>query len=688
MSFSSRLGFTKLFCILCLVIAASCSQNSVEQDAKAQRGVLDIRHWDFTSSPTISLSGEWEFHWKKLYDNSDFNGAITEPPAFVPVPSVWNEYTSDTISLPNTGYATYRLRILHGKPYEHFALRIKTLGTSAKILVADKIVSIGKVGDSAEESRPAYSPQVIEFQSTSGETEIILQIANFSYRKGGPWRKISFGLPESLIEKRQKGLFLDFFLAGSFLIIGLYHLCYFLLRQKAYSALFFGIFCLLMALRVINTGEYAINFIADINWAWKVKWEFLSYYAGLGIFYAFFWSMFSSVIDKRLFFSVEAIVTFFCLLVVFTDPLFFSRTLISFHVFNILLVIVSGRDFVNAIRQHQEGAVIFAVGFAIFFATILHDILYANEFVDTGYLFSYGIFIFIFFQAFILLRRFSRSLEESTRLGVKLKNLNQQLEKKVADRTKSLKEKNRELRENNQEIERKNKELQKLNSELDQFVYSVSHDLKAPIASAMGLVNISKLESDVSKVRYYIKLQEDSLIKLNRFIDDILNYSRNSRLDLQRESIDFKGLLTNLFDQLLNPGDESIQKIIEVKQNDNFKSDRRRVMMVLGNVISNSLKYRRNHEVNPYVKVSINADDKAAVIRITDNGMGIDKEHLDNIFKMFYRANDVKKGSGLGLYIVKEAISKLGGDIQVDSVLGEGTVLTFSIPNLSGTSTV
>ncbi len=102
--------------------------------------------------------------------------------------------------------------------------------------------------------------------------------------------------------------------------------------------------------------------------------------------------------------------------------------------------------------------------------------------------------------------------------------------------------------------------------------------------------------------------------------------------------------------------------------------------MILNNIISNSIRYRNGKD--PVIKVNIKVDEQKAKLSIEDNGKGIAKEHLSNVCKMFYRATDDGAGSGLGLYIVKEAIDKLNGSIKIDSKEGRGTTVNLEIPTL------
>lgn len=233
-----------------------------------------------------------------------------------------------------------------------------------------------------------------------------------------------------------------------------------------------------------------------------------------------------------------------------------------------------------------------------------------------------------------------------------------------------------------EKLKEQNDQLTKLNSELDSFVYSASHDLKAPLSSVKGLIYLAKLEKEKEKSDEYLHLIEKSITKLDEFIEDIINLSRNSRLEVAKESIEFAGIIEDILDNFKYlPNFERLQQILEIDQQCEFYSDRRRVMIIFSNIISNAIRYYNPNASRPYLKVQIRNTENEAVISISDNGIGIDKKYQKRIFEMFFRASDNSKGSGIGLYIVKETIDKLNGKISVKSEEGEGSVFKIILPN-------
>jgi PAS domain S-box-containing protein len=241
-----------------------------------------------------------------------------------------------------------------------------------------------------------------------------------------------------------------------------------------------------------------------------------------------------------------------------------------------------------------------------------------------------------------------------------------------------------ELKQSEELLRYKNAELEKTNAELDRFVYSASHELRAPLTSVLGLIGISKMEQKDAQQVTYLNMMEQSVNRLDRFIQDIIHYSRNSRLDIQPQVIDFQELLRETLEDLnYMQVIENIDKIIHIESPTEYKSDRGRLRVILNNLVSNAIRYHRLMQEHPYIEINVRIKPEKAIIQVSDNGQGISPEHLDKIFDMFYRASNSAKGSGLGLYIVKETLIKLQGTISVKSEYKKGTTFTLHIPNLS-----
>jgi signal transduction histidine kinase len=236
-----------------------------------------------------------------------------------------------------------------------------------------------------------------------------------------------------------------------------------------------------------------------------------------------------------------------------------------------------------------------------------------------------------------------------------------------------------------QALQSQNAELKKINKELDSFVYSVSHNLRAPLMSVLGLLDLAKHEShqpNSTTLDEYFSMMESSIHKLDDTVKEILDYSRNARQNLTVEPIDLEKMINDQFEKMqFMPGSQLISHEIMVNVGMPFHSDRYRISVIINNLISNAIKYYDNTKENPFIKISAKVGKDKVILEFQDNGIGIEERYIVKVFDMFFRGTERNKGAGLGLYIVKEAIEKLRGQIRVESVIGEGTRFTIELPN-------
>jgi signal transduction histidine kinase len=223
--------------------------------------------------------------------------------------------------------------------------------------------------------------------------------------------------------------------------------------------------------------------------------------------------------------------------------------------------------------------------------------------------------------------------------------------------------------------------LTKVNAELDRFVYSTSHDLRAPLTSILGLLNITELSNNPSDVKRYLGMMKDRVLSLDKFIKDITDYSRNNRLEIEHDKINLAKMSQEVWDLLKYiPEAQQVMFQLEIPSEVEIESDGNRLKTVLLNLISNAIRYQDQRKEKRYVRLRYQMNGKGYHIKVEDNGQGIAPEFHTKVFDMFYRANETSKGSGLGLYIVKEMVSKLSGSIQLESAPGVGSTFTVKLP--------
>ena len=221
--------------------------------------------------------------------------------------------------------------------------------------------------------------------------------------------------------------------------------------------------------------------------------------------------------------------------------------------------------------------------------------------------------------------------------------------------------------------------IQQVNEELDRFVYSVSHDLIAPLKSIKGLANIMRLEGKNGNAKEYAKMVERSALKIESFINEILDYSRNTRMKIESGKIVLPELVAELLDNCrFSDGFDKIEFQIENIDKKPIVTDEFRMKIILNNLISNAIKFVTDAQ-NPLIKIESGIHESRYSITVEDNGPGIEEEYQEKIFDMFFRANTDHQGSGLGLYIAREAAKAIHAAILVDSKPSKGSKFVVAL---------
>jgi signal transduction histidine kinase len=235
----------------------------------------------------------------------------------------------------------------------------------------------------------------------------------------------------------------------------------------------------------------------------------------------------------------------------------------------------------------------------------------------------------------------------------------------------------------NSRLKVKNKRLLDLNEELDRYVYRVSHDMRSPITSMMSLNKFIQKTDDIDTIRELVRMQDDCIQKLDIHIQQIIDISKNLKTDLVISEVNFTREVSEILKELkFMSGEAHVDIRTQVEQFSPFFTDLQRLRIILSNLISNSLKYYNTEEPNKYVKCTIKVNALLTIIEMEDNGIGISPEVKAKLFTMFFRGTSQSKGSGLGLYIVKEMVAKLQGTIRVESERYKYTCFTIELPNL------
>ncbi|MBF0395662.1 MAG: response regulator [Desulfobacterales bacterium] len=655
----------KHFCLLITLLNfIACSYNNSDKiSPKAQKGILDLQNWDFEKHGIVNLNGEWEFYWEQLLDFKN----LPQKAGFINIPSIWNGYSVNGKKLSGDGYASYRLTILlnSNAKKQILAFKLLTFKTAGELYVnGKKITSQGTVGKTADTMIPAYKPHVAELVSETDKLELILHISNYHHKKGGLWEAIQFGNSKDINKLRENSLNMSVFLFGTIFIMGCYHLGLFFIRKRDLSPLYFGLFCFMVALRAILTGEYYLSYIfSNIDWRIIVKLDFLSIYLCLPFCAAFIYYIFPSEFSIKFLWFLTIVGMLFSFIVLLTPSRIFSHTLVLFDLFLVITCSYMFYAIFLSLLHKREGASVFLFSSFILSCTVINDILHAETIIKTTYLAPFGFIIFIFSQAFLISMRFSKAF-------VTVENL-------------SL------------DLEAKNKKLLELDKIKDEFLSNTSHELRTPLN---GIIGIAESLIDGATGELPDKTNENLSIivfsgkRLATLINDILDFSKlkNKDLILKQSPVDIKQI-TDVIITLSNTliAGKNLKLINNIPDDTPLVfADENRIQQILYNLLGNAIKFTEKGEI------SVKAEQKKDLVEITvvDTGIGISKDKQALIFKPFEQADgSIEReygGTGLGLSVSKSLVELHGGKIWVESEIGKGSSFKFTLPVFYGKSEI
>jgi signal transduction histidine kinase len=705
---------------LLLCVCACAQQSKTGNPPSAQKGVLDLTNWDFERNGPVNLTGEYEFYWNQLLNPQDFSRKRSSlEAAFINVPRAWNGFEYQRKTIAGDGFATYRLRVLLNPNHTNLAVKLPEMGSSYNLFIdGRKLSSAGIVGKTAESAKPGFHLGVIGFQFNEDLLDVVVQISNFSHKLGGAWETITLGAENQLQKTADLKIAYDLFLFGSILIMALYHFGLFSLRTKERSPLFFGLFCLLIAVRIMTTGErYILLFFPGIEYELMIKLEYLTFYFAVPVFIQYIYSLFSNDFSKKICLYSSAIGLVFCALVILSPVKIFSHTLSIYQIFTLSMFIYATYVLLVASFKKDFKAIIFLVGFSVLFLLSVNDMLYAQNIIQSKYMVQFGLFIFIFSQAYLLSRYFSNAFTTIEIQGEKLKSAkatlqktNDELEKRVEERTAEILKANEVLRQEVEDRKLAQRALKKAKLAAEsasqaksEFLANMSHELRTPLNHIIGFTELvlDKNFGELTDIQEeYLNDVHSSSGHLLSLINDILDLSKveAGKLEFRPAEVHIRNILTN---SLLMVKEKALKNDIKtsIKHDDipeTIRADERKLKQILYNLLSNAVKFTPDGGgVDLVAKCSSHGaiDDQSEKnsltnciqISIKDSGIGLKKEDITKIFLPFEQvetsASRRYQGTGLGLSLTKRLVELHGGTIWAESEgEGRGAMFSFTLP--------
>ncbi|MBN1700070.1 MAG: response regulator [Spirochaetales bacterium] len=653
-------------------------------------GVLDLRDWNFRKNGSVALNGQWEIYWNRLLVPEDFIGENKPAPTgYIDVPGFWKGKTIGGTRLDESGFATYRLRLLLPDNERRVGLKFQIVFSSYRLFVGDRfLLETGKVGRTGETSRPEMKPRIVFIEAVK-EADVLLQISNFEMEQGGVWTSMTIGDQEHILQEREQRLGFEIFLFGAILIIGCYHLVFFASKLREKSFLFFGLFCIFIAFRIILHSErFFLSLFPDINWRLFINLQVLTFYLSVPCFIQFIFYLYPDETSKyfpRIFTVLHAVACFTLLLpYVISNAILTVMQLVTVAACLYIFIIIA-----KAFRNKRNGVIVFLIGFSVLFVTVVHDLLYTQEIIVSTHLIPIGQFVFIFCQAILLNLRFSSTFVEVEKMSRNLnmlleqrKKYSEELEKEVESRTKDVIEVNRAL-------VRSMDEANRANQAKSIFLANMSHELRTPLNAISGFAEIIEKSNDIEETKKFSKTIVKESEKLLELINQVLNMSKIEAGKLELEIVPF--LLSELLSSIASfyglQAEEtglSFSMTVDDDVPAALKGDPLRLRQILVNLIGNAVKFTEKGGISVNVTKNRKRGTRKVELKfsITDTGIGIPDDKQDIIFNNFEQVETsiARKygGTGLGTAIANQLTGLMGGKMGVKSKPGEGSTFWFT----------
>ncbi|MDP5275294.1 hybrid sensor histidine kinase/response regulator [Chengkuizengella axinellae] len=613
----------------------------------AENGVLNLSEWDFEEGGNIPLDGEWEFYPYQAFEPIDFEESKQGElkPYIVPVPvQYWTSYDLDGETMDAIGVATYRLKInMEGKN--------QTFGFKTDILHGTKLFVNGElIGDN-----PISSPRIpyVRYATMhSGINEIILQVENKAFALGGGiYISLNFGTQEEISSLRDSLVMNNWITISIFLIMGLYFIGLYGQWNKDSFLLFFSIYCLAMAVYYAVNGEGVWFMVFPDTPIWLMpRLRYVSFMAAHLSLILYIYTYFKHVSSKRLVWVVVSLGLGIIIYEILFPRNIPSWMLITTYVYMFFSMAYGTYVMCVAFLKKMEGAVYLIVGSLTMSIPMLKQYFSVTAGVKKFVLsFPLEPFILLLMFALLMSLRYSNAFKRNKQLS---------------------------------------EELLKVDEVKDEFLAKTSHELRTPLH---GIINISSFlleEERGSKSKKYsenLSLIHDTSLKLSNLVNDLIDVTRlrNGEFRLQSTTVDLKVSAQIVLDVLaFEVKGKPIQLISKIEDSVFVVADENRLRQILYNLIHNAIKHTEHGEII----ISSKQVNDIVYLYVKDTGIGIPEDKKDEIFGYFEQLDKLSpqngyQSMGLGLYISRQLIHKMSGEIWVDwSEVGQGTRVAFTLP--------
>ncbi|MBZ9686564.1 response regulator [Clostridium estertheticum] len=627
-----------LITIITIIKGSSEISHTKKNVPVAEKGVLDLRNWDFKADGMIKLNGGWEFYDNKLLLPEDFKSDIKQDVKYENLPGIFGE----------RGYCTYRLKLLMKNEEELYSVKIDFIQNAYELWANNKLItSVGKVGKAKNEMVPKLNPAIGSFYVEKGETYLVLRVSNF-YNKYGYIDTLILGKSEEITAMREKKIALSVFIFGCSIMAAIYSIGVFINRRKDKAQLYFAMICVIIAIRTLFIGEgFLISLLPNLNYIFSTKIKIWTFYAYIPFIILCIDKSYEKIMSPKLVKTSNYLALLYTLIVIFIPMEYYLYYIAPFEAFALLSIFYMMYKISIIYIDRGQSDYIVVVGLFALFITRINDILYEYSIVFTDSFASLGILIFIIVNYYVLAKRQADELSSVENTSAKLKSLN------------DLK---------------------------DDFLAVTSHELKTPLNGIIGLTEGIVTNKGVNldgELREDLFLVNSSAKRLSNLVNDMMTFSKlkNNEIVLHRKPVN----ISNVVEMVIKFNRISINSKNVIFTNTIDKNapyvfgDEDRIQQILYNLLGNAIKFTHTGKITLSYKLL----NSFIEISVTDTGIGIPQHKLNKIFNRYEQVDGISEkygGTGVGLYVTKELIQIQGGTIVVSSIIGKGSKFMFTIP--------
>lgn len=619
-----------IFFIISLMLFALSKMYSPVSGLVAN-GKVDLSRVDFTQNETIDLNGQWEFYWDRLLTSEEF---MTDPvpkiDSFIKVPGSWNDREDGIKSYPNHGVATYRLILTYPDSLKDPALSLKTVSAAYKLYADGQLITeVGKVSDKLSHFEADYKQLIVDLPNSTSELELIIQVANLNYIRGGLRDNLVFGSKQVLDQQKMVLFATQLIVIGSVFGFGLYYSLLFLLQRKNKTTLLFSILCFTTALRASVWGETPLMVLfPKLRIQDGVFIEYITIYSLLPLIILFVISLYPMDYRKKSLTLILLPTLFFGALLL--APAGFRASFNSyFSILMLLQMIYSLCVLIQAVHRKRDNALLLFIVISVFNFTILADLF---RYMGMGssklsYMFIYGTFAVIMAMSFIQARQ-----QASTQQKLILYNQNLIEANRLKDKIMAT-------------------EMSFLQAQIKpHFLYN----------ALSAIANVCEMDG---------KKAGKLIIDLALYLRKSLEFNHLDKMDTIAKELEFIDTYFNIeqarFGQKIR-----LQKEIEIPLNDQI------LVLILQPLVENAVRHGISKKPGGgTVRVRMKQIDEGINIEIEDDGVGIPSEKLVNLL------TEEGKGQSVGLLNIHHRLLRLyDRGLEISSEVGHGTCVRLLIP--------